>query len=32
MFSLVTPVSERNTPRSESLAHLVCLGLGFPYI
>jgi hypothetical protein len=32
MASLVTAVSGRNTPTGEWLAHLVWLGLGFPYI
>jgi len=32
MFFLVTAVPRRNTPNVRSLAHLVCVGLGFPYI
>jgi hypothetical protein len=32
MFFLVTAVPRRNTPNLRSLAHLVCVGLGFPYI
>ena len=32
MSPLVTAVSGRNTPTVEWLAHVVLLGLGFPYI
>jgi hypothetical protein len=32
LFSLVNAGPERNTPVLASLAHLVCIGLGFPYI